>query len=306
MKFLRFITAVLVFALAAAWGASESETAVPPEGMVRAREARGLFEKGDYRGAEKIYAALAQEFPRNLYFVSNLGVVRFRAGKLKAAEEALLRAVAIKPEDGFSLCTLGMVYYTEGRLDEAVNQLTKALAIDPGNAAAHNYLGLVAAGKGWTEAAQKEFETARKLDPAYEATPDGNKDRGDFPTPREREMIKVPDEPAPAGARPLRTGFVPTFGMMQTRVADFHEKVESLTNVSDTQSMETRLLSIAGQGEVAGLGIGGKISPVWIDYETPLLRRDAPRRESRQPMPNGDFLTPLERSRLGLYRSVGE
>ena len=121
-----------------AFGEGDLAAAVPPEGLARAREVMELFEKGDYRGAEKIYAVLATEFPRNFHFASNLGVVRFRAGKTKGAEEALLHAIEIKPDDGFSHYTLGVVYYASQRLDDAVDELTKALAIDPTNASAHS------------------------------------------------------------------------------------------------------------------------------------------------------------------------
>jgi Flp pilus assembly protein TadD len=140
---------------------------IPAEFLPLARDGKDLFEKGDYRGAEKIYEKVLAKVPNNLYILSNLGVVRFRAGKYKQAEEVLLRATKVAPEDAFSHCTLGIVYYTEQKLDEAVSALTKALAINPKNATAHNYLGITAAGKGWQEAAQKELETATTLDPSY-------------------------------------------------------------------------------------------------------------------------------------------
>ncbi len=143
---------------------------IPKEFLPLARDGKELFEKADYRGAEKIYEKILAKVPNNLYILSNLGVVRFRAGgaaKLKQAEEVLIKATKVAPEDGFSHCTLGIVYYTEQKLDEAVNELTKALAINPKNATAHNYLGITAAGKGWQEAAQKELETATTLDPNY-------------------------------------------------------------------------------------------------------------------------------------------
>ena len=105
--------------------------------------------------------------PIYLYILSNLGVVLFRAEKLKQAEEVLIKATKVAPEDGFSHCTLGIVYNTENKYDEAVSSLTKALAINPKNATGHNYLGITAAGKGWQEAAQKELETATTIDPTY-------------------------------------------------------------------------------------------------------------------------------------------
>ncbi|MCE9610653.1 MAG: tetratricopeptide repeat protein [Chthoniobacter sp.] len=140
---------------------------IPAEFLPAAKDGKELFEKGDYRGAEKIYEKVLAKVPNNLYILSNLGVVRFRAGKLKTAEEVLVKATKIAPEDSFSHCTLGIVYYTEQKYDEAVSSLTKALAINPKNATAHNYLGITAASKGWQEQALKELETATQIDPSY-------------------------------------------------------------------------------------------------------------------------------------------
>ena len=148
-------------------GSVAGQPNIPAEFLPLARDGKELFEKADYRGAEKIYEKILAKVPNNLYILSNLGVVRFRAGKLKQAEEVLVKATKVAPEDGFSHCTLGIVYYTGTKLDEAVSELTKALAINPKNATAHNYLGITAAGKGWQEAAQKELETATTLDPSY-------------------------------------------------------------------------------------------------------------------------------------------
>ena len=148
-------------------GGSPGQPNIPAEFLPAAKDGKDLFEKGDYRGAEKVYEKILAKVPNNLYILSNLGVVRFRAGKLKQAEEVLVKATKIAPEDGFSHCTLGIVYYTAQKLDEAVSSLTKALAINPKNATAHNYLGITAASKGWQESALKELETACTLDPSY-------------------------------------------------------------------------------------------------------------------------------------------
>jgi len=140
---------------------------VPAELVPQANEAKEEFERGHYRDAEKTYESMLSQEPKNIYILSNLGVVRFRSGKLKSAEETFRKAIAVAPDDAFSHCTLGIVYYSQGKIDEAVGELTKALAINPKNATAHNYLGITAAAKGWVEAARKELETAVRIDPNY-------------------------------------------------------------------------------------------------------------------------------------------
>ena len=140
---------------------------VPDDLLPLAREAKDFFDRNNYREAEKSYEKMLSKAPNNVYILSNLGVVRFRSGKLKLAEEAFKKAIAIAPNDAFSHCTLGIVYYSQGRDDDAINELTKSLAINPKNATAHNYLAITAARKGWQEAALKEEETAIALDQNY-------------------------------------------------------------------------------------------------------------------------------------------
>ena len=147
---------------------------VSEELVPQANEAKEDFERGNYRDAEKIYMSMMEQEPKNIYILSNLGVVRFRSGKLKPAEETFKKALASSPDDEFSTPhTLGIVYYTEGqqgsegKYDEAVSELTKALAANPKDAIAHNYLGITASAKGWQEAARKELETAVAIDPNY-------------------------------------------------------------------------------------------------------------------------------------------
>jgi predicted Zn-dependent protease len=60
------------------------------------------FDSGKYRSAEKLYQEILTKTPNNLYSLSNLGVLYFRTGKLKAAELTLKKAVAIAPKDEFA------------------------------------------------------------------------------------------------------------------------------------------------------------------------------------------------------------
>src|SRR5688572_1759901 len=78
---------------------TSAETAVPEELVPVARQAKENFERGKYRAAEKQYQEILTKSPNNLYSLSNLGVVYFRTGKLKAAELTLKKAVALAPRD---------------------------------------------------------------------------------------------------------------------------------------------------------------------------------------------------------------
>ncbi|MEY2557545.1 MAG: hypothetical protein QOE34_970 [Verrucomicrobiota bacterium] len=74
---------------------------VPDELAPIAREAKDNFDHGKYRAAEKQYQEILTKAPNNLYSLSNLGVVYFRTGKLKAAELTLKKATALAPRDEF-------------------------------------------------------------------------------------------------------------------------------------------------------------------------------------------------------------
>ena len=142
---------------------------VPAELVPQAKEAKTDFERGQYREAEKIYRAMMEQQPDNIYILDNLGVALFRSGKLKEAEQILRKALVVSPDDEFTLRTLGIVLYQEGNFDGdgALSKLTKAVTVNPKDAIARNYLGITASAKGWQEAARKELETAVAIDPNY-------------------------------------------------------------------------------------------------------------------------------------------
>jgi tetratricopeptide (TPR) repeat protein len=145
--------------------AADSLSPVPAAQLDAARKAKECFERGQYVEAEKIYEQIVAASPKNLYALSNLGVVRFRSGKYKLAAEVLRRAVAVAPYDEFSQFTLGIVYYSSGQYDDAIQTLTRAIGINPKDAGAHYYLGATYSKIGWKDAAAKELEIAGKLAP---------------------------------------------------------------------------------------------------------------------------------------------
>src|SRR5260370_1143877 len=75
-----------------------------------ARPPKANFLKCKYQSAEKIYQEILTKTPHNLYSLSNLGVVYFRSGKLKAAELTLKKTVALSPKDEFTHTTLRIAY----------------------------------------------------------------------------------------------------------------------------------------------------------------------------------------------------
>ncbi len=140
---------------------------VPDSVRPLVKEAKDLYDRTKYHDAERSYERALLRAPNNVFILSNLGVVRFKLGKLKGSEEAFKKAITIDSNDTFSRTTLGIVYYQEARYDDAIDQLTKALSINPKIPQAHNYLGITASMKGWPEATEKELLTAISLDDNY-------------------------------------------------------------------------------------------------------------------------------------------
>ncbi len=140
---------------------------VPDKYASLVSRAKSLFEQGKLDDAERAYNEILNDDPNNLYALSNLGVVNYKAGKLPQSEKVLTKAVAIAPKDFFVNCTLGIVYYRQGKFEKAIESLTQAVTLDPSSATAHNYLGIAASQKGWFEAAVKELEKATTLNPNY-------------------------------------------------------------------------------------------------------------------------------------------
>jgi len=138
-----------------------------PEIRVLLNEARAAFALKDFNTAATKYEAVLARDPTNMTALSNMGVVRYRQGKVDEAEEILRKTVAQAPNDSSSRSLLGVIYVRKGKIEEAFSELTRAVALDPRNAEAHNYLGITLSEKGWQAAAEQEIRRAIELNPQY-------------------------------------------------------------------------------------------------------------------------------------------
>lgn len=150
-----------------ATGPSDFKPDVPADLLNVARAAKESFDHGKYRTAEKQYQEILAKSPKNLYALSNLGVVYLRNGKFRAAESTLKKALTISSSDEFLRTTLGIVYYRQSKFDDALAELTQAVEINPKSATARNYLGITASQKGRPQEAEKEILQAIANNPDY-------------------------------------------------------------------------------------------------------------------------------------------
>ncbi len=146
---------------------SDVKPDVPDDLQNVARAARESFAQGKYGTAEEQYREILTKSPKNLYALSNLGVVYLRSGKFSSAESTLKKALTISPNEEFLHTTLGIVYYRQSKFDNALAELGQAVEINPKSATAHNYLGITASQKGRQKEAEKEMLQAIANNPDY-------------------------------------------------------------------------------------------------------------------------------------------
>lgn len=137
------VAACLALANARAADAVGPTVEVPraqPQQSTPFRQAQESFERGNYPEAEHLYAAILAAHPDDRYTLVNLGVTRFRLGKLTLAEDLFRRAIALAPHDPFNYATLGVILYSERKPAAAIDCFRRVLSIDPQNASAREFL----------------------------------------------------------------------------------------------------------------------------------------------------------------------
>jgi len=102
--------------------------------------------------------------------VGYLGIVSFRQGGIREAENYLLRSINADPVHG-QYADLGALFVQMGRFDDAQEIFGKGLAKKPQEAALHLELGNLYAQEEESRKATLEFRQAMALDPANPAIP---------------------------------------------------------------------------------------------------------------------------------------
>ena len=82
--------------------------------------------------------------------------------------EALLRRVSMQhPDLSGPYVNLGLLKFRSGKLDEAEKQFQQALKVNPRSAVSYNHMGIILRGKGDFKEARKYYEKALDIDPDY-------------------------------------------------------------------------------------------------------------------------------------------
>jgi tetratricopeptide (TPR) repeat protein len=139
--------------------------------------AQALVALGRDREALAAYEAAAKA-DASLDLGTRIAVLRFRGaggavseartaaseGRLEAAQQAYLQAIAGSPDSGFLYRELGTIEMKMGRPDEALEHLRRAATLEPGDPRAFALIGTIEAGRGNIDAALEAFEAAQRIE----------------------------------------------------------------------------------------------------------------------------------------------
>jgi predicted O-linked N-acetylglucosamine transferase (SPINDLY family) len=136
------------------------------EGPARAAE---LAARGRHDEAVAIYDALLQDEPSRPELHFNRAVLLYQSGAPGPAEQAFLRAGALRPQWTAPLLALGQLYSDARRYEEAERCYRIAVSLQPELGAAHCNLGVTLMRLARTVEALPSLRRARELLPADEA-----------------------------------------------------------------------------------------------------------------------------------------
>lgn len=113
------------------------------------------------------WSARLESDPKNVEFLSNLGVSYHNVGQMEEAEDALKRAVEAEPSHCLSRMRLGNVYKARGRYREALEHYLPLSGEVGDHPVYYTDLGEIYYNLGRTREAIKALKTAIKIDSGY-------------------------------------------------------------------------------------------------------------------------------------------
>jgi lipoprotein NlpI len=107
------------------------------------QKALNAMKKGDAARAEALLRRVSVVNPELSGPYVNLGLIKFRAGKLEASEEQFKKAIELNASSAVSYNHMGIISRSRGEFKLARTFYQKALAIDPDYAYAHLNFGIL-------------------------------------------------------------------------------------------------------------------------------------------------------------------
>ncbi len=129
-------------------------------------QAVGLQQRGDFAGAEAIYAQILAETPDQPDVLHYLGLLKHQSGNGAEAVRLMKQGIGSGlPNPGYYY-NLGGVLQQQGQLLEALEYLEKAVALTPSYAAAWNRMGETYEDLGMAFKAAEHYRKAHEQEPA--------------------------------------------------------------------------------------------------------------------------------------------
>ena len=125
---------------------TKKEPAVKPVNPNAARdynEALTTMRQEDYQQALVLLKRMTEKYPELSGPHTNIGIIHYRAGRLKEAQQAFNKAVAINPENAAAYNHLAIAQREDGLFNEAEQSYLKAIEQQPDFANAHLNLGIL-------------------------------------------------------------------------------------------------------------------------------------------------------------------
>lgn len=129
------------------------------------REAAGLEQAGDFKGALELYKAIFAQNKQHLAALSGTGRCFMKLGMVDEARDLLFQwSVIPSPDNGIN-SLLALILCHDRQYSKAIQLVEIVLNEDNSNAVAHVILGVALAGMGQTDAAISEMQKALALNP---------------------------------------------------------------------------------------------------------------------------------------------
>ena len=128
------------------------------------RDGLQLAARGDFAGAEALFAQAAEARPNSGQLLHLLGQVRLKLGRFAEAREPLERAASFLPRDAAAQINLAGCLGQLGQHDTALATLDRASKLKPGDAAIAFNRGRALEALGRSEEAEHAYDEALSID----------------------------------------------------------------------------------------------------------------------------------------------
>lgn len=123
-------------------------------------EGEALYASREYERAAEVFAAYAQDHPRNPWGHYMCGLAHLKAGSSGLAETGFMEALKLDPRHFKARVNYARLLIAEDRLTEAEFQAQRAIEIDSTANVAHRVMGRILHAQGETEKAIAAYKTA--------------------------------------------------------------------------------------------------------------------------------------------------